>query len=84
MVSALTIDEICEAHLEDVECKEARRPLASGEYAQYKEDQRSLLAQIADIDGAVQTLIPLKLRKRVLFLTHYTPLAGHPGITKQF
>ena len=40
--------------------------------------------RIAETDGTLQIFVPLKIRQRVLYLSHYTPLAGHPGITKQF
>ena len=83
-VTAITVDEIREAQLNDPECTEARRRIIVGEKTPYKEDERGLIVRVADIDGAVQILVPLALRQRVLYLSHYTPLAGHPGITKQF
>ena len=83
-VSALTIDEIREAQLNDPECTDARRRMAVGEATPYKEDERGLIVRVADIDGTIQILVPLGLRQRVLYLSHYTPLAGHPGITKPF
>ena len=83
-VTAITVDEIGEAQLNDPKCKEARRRIEADETTQYKEDERGLIVKVADIDETIQILLPLNLRQRVLYLLHYTFLAGHPGITKQF
>ena len=83
-MTALTIDEISEVQLNDPECTEACRHIAAGDATRFKEDERGLIVRVADIDGIIQILVPLKLSQRVLCLSHYTPLVGHPGITEQF
>ena len=78
------MDDIRSAQASDKECQAIRAKWNAGTPTQYKEDERGLIVRIAPIDGAVQVFVPRELRQRVLFLAHHTPVAGHPGVTRQF
>ena len=84
IVSAVTIYVIRDAQIDDPLCNETRRHLACGEQTPHKKDERGLIVRVAELDGTLQIFVSLKLRQRVLYLAHYTPIAGHPGITKHF
>lgn len=47
-------------------------------------DDRGIIVRIATFDNAVQILCPSSMRQKVLFLAHFTPISGHPGISKQY
>ena len=83
-VNVITIDEIRAAQKEDAECQNIRKKIAEGEPTPYCEDERGLIIRIAQVDGAKQILIPKSLRQRALYIAHYTPAAGHPGVSRQF
>ena len=84
IVSVVAIDEIRDAQLDDTLCRETRERLACGFRTPYSEDDLGLIVRKAELDKKVQILIPLKLKQRLLDHSHYTPVAGHPGIAKQF
>ena len=84
VVSAITLDEIRSAQAEDKECMIMRQKLESESCPPYYEDERGIIVRKAPIDGVVQIFLTRSLRQRALFLAHHTPVAGHPGITRQF
>ena len=83
-VSLVTIDQIRKAQHDDQDCQRVQKRIEEGVRTPYIEDERGLLVRISPKDGAVQILVPKELRQKVLFLAHYTPVAGHPGVSKQY
>eukprot|EP00171_Calliarthron_tuberculosum_P008354 IDg8354t1 len=83
-ISLLTVEELQQAQETDPLCQIAKADIDNNRPSPYVEDERGLIVRIASVDDAVQILCPVGLRQKVLFLSHYTPIAGHPGITKQY
>lgn len=83
-VSLITLEEIRESQERDKACHLIREQITNNRPSSYVEDDRGLITRVAPLDKTVQILVPESLRQRVLFLSHHTPVAGHPGITKQF
>ncbi len=83
-LSAITIEEVLEAHENDPEFRAIRRELDGCRNTPFIEDERGLIIRVAEVDGICQIFVPRKLRQRIFHLVHHTPLAGHPGMTRQF
>ena len=83
-VSAVTLEEVREAQESDPECKVLREIIGKRREMPFIEDERGLLFRVAEADGILQVFVPQKLCQRLLHLAHHAPLAGHPGITRQF
>ena len=83
-ISTITIDELFGAQLNDPECQEAREQIDERSKTPYFIDERGLIVRVALIDETVQILVPARLRPRALYLHHYTPVAGHLGVTRQY
>lgn len=83
-VSLLTIDEIREAQLADPLSQKTRSAISQGKQTPYTEDDRGLIVRVAPVDHSIQIFIPEALRPRALYLAHYTPVSGHPGISRQY
>ena len=61
------------------------RPVTSDQlYSPFKVKDNSLLILISPVDGAEQTVVPEALQPRVLYLSHYPLLAGHPKGSKMY
>lgn len=83
-MSLISINELREAQLSDTVCQKIRADIAKGEKSPYSEDHRGLLVRIAPTDRSVQIFVPVQLRPRALCLSHNTPVAGHPGVSRQY
>ena len=84
-VALITIDELLEEQAKDEEhLRLGRRLISSNQARDYDHDERGLLARISPFDKAIQVFVPKTLRARALYLAHYTPVAGHPGVSKQY
>ncbi len=81
-VSAVTIEELLEAQGTDPECTAIRSELATNRATPYMEDERGLIVRVAEVDGRCQIFVPRRMRQRVLYLSHHTPLAGQPRHNK--
>ena len=83
-VELITIDELIEEQAKDEECQRLGRLISSNQARDYDHDERGLLVRISPVDKAIQVFVPKNLRARALYLAHYTPVAGHPGVSKQY
>ena len=83
-VELITIDELLKAQAEDGECQRYAALAASGRDRDFVIDERGLIVRLAPVDGARQVIIPKSLRARALHLAHHTPVAGHPGVSRQY
>ena len=52
--------------------------------SQFVIDHHGIICRRSNLDGALQRVVPLSLRERVLYLSHYQLLAGHPGGYKMY
>lgn len=84
VVSVITLGEVRQAQEEYQECKIIRSNIQENRDTIFLVDERGLIVRIAEADGIYQIFVPRKLRHHILHLAHHTPLAGHPGITRQF
>lgn len=83
-VFLITVEELSASQATDEMFQEIRHRINSGNRDPYVEYQRGLFCCIAPLEGVFQILVPKDLRQKVLFLAHYTPVAGHPGVTRQY
>ena len=83
-VSPITIEELILAQAEDDLCKRLRRKLERDSTKRYFEDERGLVVRVSPLDGAKQIVAPESLRQKILYMSHFPRLAGHPGGTRMF
>jgi transposase InsO family protein len=74
----LAVSEVISAQAEDELCKVL---LQRGKIA---EDYRGMLCRTSPLDGAVQILVPEKLREKCMGLFHLPRIAGHSGSSKMY
>lgn len=73
-----SIQEFLMEQAQDPYCKIAAKSVGLPN-SEYRIDQHGLLVRRSMIGGSIQTAVPQSLRSRVLYLSHHTPIAGHPG-----
>ena len=79
-VEAISIEEFLREQARDPYCQERMKKLGSEEEgAVFEIDQFGILCRSAKLDGAMQKVVPKTLRDRLLYLSHFPRLAGHPG-----
>ena len=84
-VELITIDEILEEQAKDEECQRLGRLVSSHQAHDFDVDERGLLVRhIASGQGRTDLSYLSPLRARALYLAHYTPVAGHPGVSRQY
>lgn len=52
--------------------------------SEFHTDQRGLLVRKPVVDESIQIVVLKSLRMRILYLTHYPPIAGHPGTRRMY
>lgn len=83
-ITTLTIEQLQKAQEADAFFRQAKSDIDEGRETQHVEDVRGLIVRIYPVDGAKHIIFHAGLRQNVLFLGHYTQIAGHSGITKQY
>ena len=83
-VELITVDELLAAQAEDEECQRYAALAASADAHDYVIDERGLVTRVSPVDGSRQLFIPKPHRARALHLAHHTPVAGHPGVSRQY
>jgi len=83
-IELITVHELMTAQAEDEECQKILKTIKANPDSDYEVDERGLIVRVAPVDASVQVIIPKKLRARALFLGHHTPVAGHPGVSRQY
>ena len=78
----ILMDEFITAQLHDLFCSDVCRHLNEEEGLAFELDDNGLLVRTATHDHTI--VVPHSLKKRVLWLIHYTTLAGHPGGRKVY
>ena len=79
-VEAISVEEFLQEQARDPYCQERMEKLGlEEEGAVFEIDQFGILCRRAKLDGAMQKVVPKTLRDRLLYLSHYPRLAGHPG-----
>ena len=79
----ITVEEFLQAQATDSFCQEKAKAVGDSD-SQFDYDRYGLLVRKAPLDGALQRVVPKALRARLLYLTHYPRLAGHPGGTRMY
>lgn len=83
----VSVDKILQEQAADPFCRGIKKRLLDPEAEAgrlYDEDERGLLVRIATIDRSIQIVLPNTLRQRVLLLSHYPRMAGHPGGSRMY
>ena len=79
----VTVSEILTGQAQDPYCRAMTSEV--GKVGSHFEVNRvGLLCRKAPVDGSLQVVIPQSLRARVLYLSHYPRLQGHPGSTRMY
>lgn len=80
----VTMEELLLEQRDDPLCRDLREGLENGRVSSYFIDENGLLARRAGLDNATQTVVPASIRDRILYLSHYPAMAGHPGGRKMY
>lgn len=83
-IELITVDELLEAQSEDADCEKIMKIIGKTKDSDFEVDARGLIVRISPVDAAEQVVVPKKLRPRALYLGHHTPVAGHPGVSRQY
>ena len=79
----ISLEELAREQKNDRYCRSVAE-LVGKPQSQYDVDRRGLLVRQSRIDGALQKLVPVSLRARVLHLAHHPLTAGHPGARRMY
>ena len=83
--SPISIDEMLSEQAADEYCQWARRCMDQSQgTSPFFIDQHGLVVRRAQLDGSLQLVVPLTLRKRLLTIAHNAPSSGHPGRSKMY
>ena len=82
--SPIRIDELIAAQQEDRYCQSVRERMDQGQSERFQEDSRGLIVRISPLDDIRQIVAPKTLRPKILHMSHYPTLAGHPGGRRMF
>ena len=82
LLRPITTEELVYAQHGDAFCNALRSRLNGGEELPFSLDENGIL--IRHVEGNTQLVIPYVLRARVLHLSYYSKLAGHPGGRKLY
>lgn len=78
-----TLEEFLQAQRDDKFCRERSESVGDPKFCSGY-DRYGVLVRKAILDGAQHKVVPERLRHRLLHLTHYPVLAGHPGGTRMY
>ena len=79
----VTVSEILQGQREDSYCRAMTSEVGKAG-SHFEVNRIGLLCRKAPVDGSLQVVIPQSLRARVLYLSHYPRLQGHPGATRMY
>ena len=77
-IMPITAEEFLQEQSKDPFCI-AKAKMVGDANSHFDVDQYGFLVRRSNLDGALQRVVPKTLRARVLYLSHYPRLAGHPG-----
>ena len=77
-VEPISTPEFLQEQAKDSYCK-SLLPETTVDASHFITDQFGIICRKSTLDGALQRVVPESLRERVLYLSHYPILAGHPG-----
>ena len=80
----LTREEILFAQQDDDDVKKLKTKWSLDPKQPYLKNEHGLFCRRAPSDGAIQIVLPVSLRERVLLLAHYPRIAGHPGGSRMY
>lgn len=78
-----TLDDFIPAQSRDAFCDEMKQLVGAPNFL-FKRDKNGLFERQPPLDGCIQKLVPTSLRPTILYLAHYSILAGHPGECRMY
>ena len=78
----ITLEELVRSQASDTFCQSIRSRLNGGEEVPFADDDRGFL--IRRVEANEQIIIPQELRTRVLHISHFAKVSGHPGGRKLY
>ena len=72
------MEELLQAQSEDGFCK-SKAEMVGYPKSDYDYDRYGILVRKSKLDGTQQRVVPVTLCARLLHMSHYPTLAGHPG-----
>ena len=82
-VSPITHEEMIREQANDPVCQRYVA-LSNTTNSVFSLDEHGTLIRTSSLDGSKQIVVPRSLQQRLLYLSHYPLLAGHPGGTKLY
>ena len=82
-VTPIAVEEFLREQASDPYCKRVAETVRIPG-SQFEYNHQGYLLRKSSLDGALQKVVPLSLRSRVLYLSHYPRFSGHPGDIKNF
>ena len=82
-VEPISVEELIREQAADAYCQSLLTEVTT-DNSQFVIDHHGLICRRSNLDGALQRVVPVSLRERVLYLSHYQLLAGHPGGYKMY
>ena len=76
---ALTDEDIIFAQNEDEYCKNILKLIQENNTSEFLLNNRGMICRKSPVDFSIQIVLPEKLREQVLYISHYSKSAGHPG-----
>ena len=86
MLCPISIDEMLSEQAADEYCQWARREMDRDTQGKspFAINQHGILIRRSTLDGSLQVVVPLSLRRRLLDIAHFAPTSGHPGRAKLY
>lgn len=83
-LSPIRIETFVEEQARDEFCKDILLRLEKEDVKAYSVNQKGLLVRVSPVDRSEQIVVPLVLLQKVLHLSHYPRMMGHPGGTRMY
>ena len=82
-VMPVTVEELIAEQAKDEYCRSVAESVGKRS-SSFAYDRNGVLVRKSRLDGTLQKVVPESLRARILYLSHYPRLAGHPGGTRMY
>lgn len=83
-LSPIRLETFVQEQTKDDFCNGILSKLESEDSVIYKVNDKGLLVRVSPVDKSEQIVVPLTLRQKVLHLSHFPRMMGHPGGTRMY
>lgn len=82
-IKPISLEEMLAAHREDFECQQYAATIGLPSY-HFDLNKDGIVIRLSTLDGAIETVVPVKVREGVTSLTHSPLTRGQPRETKTY